>query len=161
LSRAALDRLRRRAQIAVLRALPLPRPWKHRLVWFLLPRFTVGVAAVVRDDRGRVLVLRSAWHGAWQLPGGAANYGERFDEALRRELLEETGLATAWLEQITLTRDRSGRMLHVVYRAGLAPGPLRLSEEHNAWAYLELAQLPSGARWFARLAEQQSEPPRT
>lgn len=150
---ALIGRLRRRAQIAVLRALPLPRAWKQWLVWFLLPRFTVGVAAVVRDERGRVLVLRSAWHGAWQLPGGAAGYGERFDVALRRELLEETGLTAAWIERVTLTGDRSGRMLHVVYRAGLAPGPVRLSEEHTAWRYLDPAKLPAGARWFVRLSE--------
>ena len=152
--RSAVARQRRRAQIALLRLLPLPPRAKQWLVWFLLPRFTVGVAAVIHDEQGRVLALRSAWHGEWQLPGGAVNYGESFDEALRREVREETGLALAALERVALLRDRSGRMLHVVYRARLTVGEVRLSEEHTTWAYRDPEDLPSAARWFARLARE-------
>jgi ADP-ribose pyrophosphatase YjhB (NUDIX family) len=150
--RARLAALRRRLQIGVLRALPLPPRAKQWLVWLLLPRFTVGVAALIRDENGRVLALRSAWHGEWQLPGGAVNYGESFDDALRREVREETGLSLASLERVTLVRDRTGRMLHVVYRARIAPGAVRLSEEHSAWAYRAPEDLPPAARWFVRLA---------
>lgn len=57
-----------------------------------LPVVTVGAA--VLDETGRVLVLRTRkWSGLWGIPGGKVKYGETSVQALRRELLEETGLA--------------------------------------------------------------------
>lgn len=50
-----------------------------------------AVAAVVRDDRGRVLIQRSQ-HGVWSLPAGAIEPGECPAEAAAREVYEETGL---------------------------------------------------------------------
>ncbi|MCC6005819.1 MAG: NUDIX domain-containing protein [Thermofilum sp.] len=48
---------------------------------------------IVRD--GRVLLLRrrfSPARGGWWFPGGRVRWGEGFLDALRREVLEETGL---------------------------------------------------------------------
>ncbi len=53
------------------------------------------VGAVVRDDSGRVLLIRRAHEpgsGLWSLPGGKVEEGETDAEALIRELREETGL---------------------------------------------------------------------
>lgn len=147
-----LDALRRKAQIAVLRALPLSSRWKQRLVWALLPHFTIGVAAVVRDPDGRVLILRSAWHGGWGLPGGAVEHGERFDDAMRREALEELGLALIALERVALLHDSAGRGLLLLYRGSLGAGAIRLSEEHTAWEYRAIADLPPGPRVAAQRA---------
>lgn len=50
-----------------------------------------AVAAVVRDDEGRVLIQRSQ-HGVWSLPAGAIEPGESPAQAAAREVYEETGL---------------------------------------------------------------------
>ncbi|MFC7613097.1 NUDIX hydrolase [Actinokineospora soli] len=53
------------------------------------------VGGLVRDDSGRLLLIRRArppGAGQWSLPGGKVEGGESDAEALRRELREETGL---------------------------------------------------------------------
>ena len=53
------------------------------------------VSALIRDDRGGILLARRAVEpgaGLWDLLGGFMDEGEEPLEALRRELLEETGL---------------------------------------------------------------------
>ena len=54
------------------------------------------VVAVVTNDRGQYLVgERSDVPGAWQLPQGGVEEGERADEAVTRELGEEMGCGAA------------------------------------------------------------------
>jgi 8-oxo-dGTP pyrophosphatase MutT (NUDIX family) len=52
----------------------------------------VAVAVVLRDDEGRVLLIRRTDNGFWALPGGAQDLGESLHQAARREVEEETGL---------------------------------------------------------------------
>jgi 8-oxo-dGTP diphosphatase len=55
----------------------------------------VGVGAVVLNSTGLVLLVKRAHEplkGEWSLPGGGVEIGETLDDALRRELFEETGL---------------------------------------------------------------------
>lgn len=51
-----------------------------------------GVAAVIRDEAGRVLCQLRADNGRWSLPAGAVDPGESPAQALLREVYEETGL---------------------------------------------------------------------
>ena len=53
---------------------------------------SVGVIAVVRDERQRILCVRRNYGDlAWTLPGGAMEAGESPLAALEREVHEETG----------------------------------------------------------------------
>lgn len=58
-------------------------------------RIIVGVAGVIWNAQGQVLLIRRRnppRAGQWSLPGGRVEHGERLEEALRREIREETGL---------------------------------------------------------------------
>jgi len=53
------------------------------------------VGAVIRDERGRLLLIKRGHDpgaGLWSLPGGRVEPGETDAEALVREMREETGL---------------------------------------------------------------------
>jgi ADP-ribose pyrophosphatase YjhB (NUDIX family) len=52
----------------------------------------VAVGAVVRNDRGEILLIERADNGLWALPGGAQEIGESVTDAVRREVREETGI---------------------------------------------------------------------
>jgi ADP-ribose pyrophosphatase YjhB (NUDIX family) len=55
------------------------------------PVLTVGALILDADDQG-LLVKTRKWLGKWGIPGGKVRYGESLEQAVRRELEEETGL---------------------------------------------------------------------
>jgi 8-oxo-dGTP diphosphatase len=67
-------------------------------------RPVVGVGGVI-VDRGRTVLIRRGTEpllGEWSIPGGTIEIGETIEEAVRRELREETGLEVRVLELIEL-----------------------------------------------------------
>ncbi|NLH82309.1 MAG: NUDIX domain-containing protein [Phyllobacteriaceae bacterium] len=75
-------------------------------------RSTLGVRAMVRDERGRVLLLRHTYIPGWYFPGGGVEANESAAEAAAREILEETGirlLALPRLVSLHLNTRVSGR----------------------------------------------------
>lgn len=66
-----------------------------------IPEFAthnVGVGAVVVNSRDEILCVRELRHNymPWKTPTGLSELGERIDEAAVREVLEETGIQTAF-----------------------------------------------------------------
>ena len=55
------------------------------------PTPTVG-ALIVGPDQRLLMIHTLKWSGLWGIPGGKIKGGETSEEALRREILEETGL---------------------------------------------------------------------
>lgn len=53
---------------------------------------TVGVRALVFDCNNRILLVHHTYREGWHTPGGGVNQGESPLKAIKREVLEETGL---------------------------------------------------------------------
>jgi ADP-ribose pyrophosphatase YjhB (NUDIX family) len=61
--------------------------------WFRLTRgMSLGVRGLVRDENGRILLIRHSYAPGWLLPGGGVERGETAEAAVIRELREETGV---------------------------------------------------------------------
>jgi 8-oxo-dGTP diphosphatase len=54
----------------------------------------LGIGALIFDNYKLLIVERAnePFKGYWSLPGGILECGEKLDEGIRREVLEETGL---------------------------------------------------------------------
>jgi len=112
------------------------------------PRAALTVDCVVfglDESELKVLLIARAlepFKGKWALAGGFVRVNETLDEAARRELAEEAGLANVFLEQLytfgTVDRDPRERVVSVAYYA------LVKRAAHEAKADTDAAD----ARWF-------------
>lgn len=93
--------------------------------------------AVVRDGTRVLLAVRSDLWG-WELPGGTVEPGERAEEALRREVREETGLEIV-VDRHVGDYQRTGFRPHTarVFLAHAVGGCLRTSDETRAVAWAD------------------------
>jgi ADP-ribose pyrophosphatase YjhB (NUDIX family) len=115
-------------------------PMQWRVLWIAHAKFMVGVTGVVRDDAGRVLLLRHRmWPEGrqWGLPTGYAVKGEEFGATVVREVREETGLEVKPGRLLRLTSGYKLR-IEVAYEAALVGGDLTI----DSFEILE-------ARWFS------------
>jgi ADP-ribose pyrophosphatase YjhB (NUDIX family) len=76
------------------------------------------VGAVVRDGRGRLLLVRRAnppAQGRWSIPGGRVESDESHEEAVIRELTEETGLKGRVVREVgSILRDAPSGGVYVI-----------------------------------------------
>jgi 8-oxo-dGTP diphosphatase len=75
------------------------------------------VGAVVRDAEGRLLLIRRGHDphaGLWSLPGGRVEAGETLEQAVRREVLEETGLTVGVGDVVGQVRIPAGSVVYDV-----------------------------------------------
>jgi ADP-ribose pyrophosphatase YjhB (NUDIX family) len=130
-------------------------------------RIRPAARAVVLDPDDRILLVRfelPAWT-VWATPGGGIEPGESAEDAIRRELAEETGLTTAEIGPVVWTRlyivpfigglwDGQREQYHLVRTASFTPAPHHSWEQLNAEYVFELrwwtqGQLSEAAETFA------------
>ena len=126
-----------------------PARLKRAGVWLTQPRFTVTAGAVVSDERGRVLLLRHVLRkgSGWGLPGGFLKASEQPEEAVRRELREETGLELDTVELAFVRTLPRVRQVEVIFRGSMraaALGRLRKGFEIDRAEWFDLRGLPEG-----------------
>ena len=76
------------------------------------------MGAIVVDDDGRLLLIRRAHppaQGLWSIPGGRVEAGESSEEAVIRELHEETGLRGEIVREVgTIEREAPSGGTYVI-----------------------------------------------
>lgn len=116
------------------------------------PALTVdGVVFGLDDEDLKVLLIQrdlEPFAGRWALPGGFVRLDETLDEAVRRELQEETGLSKVFLEQLftfgDLQRDPRERVVTVAYYAlvRLSDHQVRAATDARNAAWFGIDDLP-------------------
>ena len=98
---------------------------------------SVSVAGVIVDGRGRALLVRRRDNGHWEPPGGVLEAGETIPDALRREVLEETGIKIALPAVLTgVYKNMTGLVVSMVFRCEAIDGRPTVGDEARAlhWA---------------------------
>lgn len=114
----------------------------------------VGARAVVRDDAGRVLLIRRSDNGHWAVPAGAMELGESIADCGIRELFEETGLTagavtpyalyTGPMYTYTNMYSDTYQLFIVAFRVDTWSGELRrVTEETTDARFFAAGELPA------------------
>lgn len=61
--------------------------------WLMGSVYTAGAIAAVFRNGDEVLLVKPRYRRGWGLPGGFLKHGEQASDTVRREMLEETGIA--------------------------------------------------------------------
>ena len=102
----------------------------------------VTVAFICHDGQGKVLLQKRGQktrdeQGTWDNGGGALEFGEDFEDAVRREVMEEFGAETQTLVPLSiynLLRDHDGITTHwiaIPYAAQVDPSLVKIGEPHK------------------------------
>ncbi|MGH6656486.1 MAG: NUDIX domain-containing protein [Actinocrinis sp.] len=128
--------------------------------WFAgLPKLALSANAVLRDDRGRVALVRNTYRDGWSLPGGVVDDNEPPAAACVRELSEELGydlppdalgplLAIQWAQR---ANGNPLQFMSLTFDAGVCRDPAKLRaqpEEIAEIGFFGLDDLPADTRPF-------------
>jgi len=106
----------------------------------------LNVYAVVRDSRGRILVMKRREPKVWEFPGGGVEWGESPEKAVRREVEEETGLKIKRMKLLCTSSRvyKKGNLnKHSVYIVfeGKGEGKVKFGVEHSMALWADLKRI--------------------
>lgn len=109
------------------------------------PTVDIIIELCDRPHRPIVLIERKFEPFGWAIPGGFVDYGERVEDAARREALEETGLEVELVQLLQVysdpQRDTRKHTMSVVYIAS-AFGVPKAADDANSLDLFEIWNIP-------------------
>ncbi len=107
-----------------------PVRWQRRFMTAAHDRFLVGVAGLGVDDQGRVLLARHRFGAPqWRFLGGFLRPRERVEDALAREIREETGLQIEVGPILEVVTGYRWEHVELVFAYRVTSGSVALTDE--------------------------------
>ncbi len=111
------------------------------------PEPTVG--AVIFNPEGKVLLCKSQkWNNQYVTPGGHVELGEEMEKALKREILEETGLHIYDIKLVSLkesifsdTFHEKKHFIFIDYQCKTNSSIVKLNDEADDYAWVDLEEI--------------------
>jgi 8-oxo-dGTP diphosphatase len=105
------------------------------------PKHSVSVAGIVVRDDGRILAARRRDNQHWEPPGGVLELDETFEQGVRREVSEETGIDVQ-VERLTgVYKNMPRRIVALVFRCTPIGGRVTATDEAISVRWLTLDQI--------------------
>ena len=112
--------------------------------------YGLTVRSIVKNEEGNILVVRrhpksKTNPNKWELPGGKIEKGEFFDEALIREVKEETGLDVKVGDFCEAVQDDypHKRTVQLIMYSKDIMGDVEISDEHDDWKWADTDEIKS------------------
>lgn len=107
------------------------------------PLFQVFAVAVIFNSDKQILLVKSTYQRfhPWGLPGGSLEYGEHPENAVVRELFEETGLNIE-IERFLLVKTWLPDRVGLYYLCKIKNGEFYPSDEVSEYGYFSMENLP-------------------
>ncbi|MEV0153409.1 NUDIX hydrolase [Micromonospora sp. NPDC050686] len=105
---------------------------------------SVSVAAIIVNDDDQVLMTQRRDNGHWEPPGGVLERDESIIDGLRREVREETGLEIEPERLTGVYKNMPRGIVALVFRAHVAGGQLRVTEETTRAEWWNRERVTSG-----------------
>lgn len=121
--------------------------------------YRVSLKAVIRNEKGELLVVKENDRDIWDLPGGGMDHGETFEEAMKRELLEEISyqgklkMKIAGLNEakVLANRPQETWQMHVIYEVQTEHIDFKPGSDAKALKFVNRKMLDSDADSYAKL----------
>lgn len=121
----------------------VPVRWQRRILDRTQSRFLVGVVGLGVDPNGHVILARHRFGAPeWRFLGGFLSPRERLEEALAREIREETGIEIEVGPILEANQGYRWQRIELVYAYRPLGGTERLSEELVEVRAFDPADLP-------------------
>jgi 8-oxo-dGTP diphosphatase len=105
------------------------------------PKHSVSVAGIVVRDDGRVLAVCRRDNQHWEPPGGVLELHETFDQGVRREVAEETGIEVQ-IERLTgVYKNMPRGIVALVFRCSPVGGQIATTDEALSVSWLTMKEI--------------------
>lgn len=120
-----------------------PPAVRMRIVRTTQHTFTASAGALITNSKNEILLLDHVLRpkSGWGIPGGFMNHGEQPEQAIAREIMEETGLE---ITNIKMIRARTiNRHIEILFSAEAEGRPEVLSREIKTAGWFSIDKIPA------------------